>query len=423
MAHAISRHFYGFMRTLVWVFLLAALPAQAAQVNIAAVVGDAVITTSDVEQRRDLIMATAGIPATSENQQKITPRIVQSLIDETLQLQEAKNQSLTVSDEEVTKALDDMGARGESKESLRDFIKRSGLSMHSLESQLRAQLLWGKVVQRKLRRNVSVSQDEVARTQKSAALAPGEEELRMQAIAIKIMSKEKEAASNKLAEDIALQLKAGSQMPSIAAQYIKQPEVQFNPPVWVPEKSLPGPLQQAMRSLKDNDVTPLLRGGDAIQIIQLLERVTREKQDDTTEYAIKQLAIAVPKKRDKASLAKLRLAASTLRTNPGSCMDESIPKVDLPVDVKFVRTRLGAMSPQQRSIISHLEVGDVSEPLMGPDALRLVVMCEKIEPATGNLPDAEKIRQQLFAEKLELEAQKHLRNLRRDAYIDIKGAQ
>ena len=59
MAHAISRHFYGFMRTLVWVFLLAALPAQAAQVNIAAVVGDAVITTSDVEQRRDLIMATA----------------------------------------------------------------------------------------------------------------------------------------------------------------------------------------------------------------------------------------------------------------------------------------------------------------------------------------------------------------------------
>jgi peptidyl-prolyl cis-trans isomerase SurA len=422
MAHSISRHGYGFMVMVALAMLTP--PAQAAQVNIAAVVGDAVITTSDVEQRRDLIMATAGIPTTIENQQKITPRIVQSLIDETLQLQEAKNQSLTLTDEEVSKAIDDMGARGESKESLRDFIKRSGLSMRSLESQLRAQLLWGKVVQRKLRRNVSVSQDEVARAQKSAASAPGDEELRMQAMVIKIADKDKgAAAATKLAEDIALQLKAGTQMPSIAAQYIKQPEVQFNPPVWVPEKTLPGPLQQALRGMKDNDVTPPLRGGEAIQIIQILERVTREKQDDTTEYAIKQLAISVPKKRDKASLAKLRLAASMLRTNPGSCMDETIPKVDLPVDVKFVRTRLGAMSPQQRSIVSHLEVGDVSEPLMGPDALRLVVMCEKIEPATGNLPDAEKIRQQLFAEKLELEAQKHLRNLRRDAYIDIKGAQ
>ncbi|MFZ4540251.1 MAG: SurA N-terminal domain-containing protein [Rickettsiales bacterium] len=394
--------------------------AHAAQVNIAAVVDDNVITTTDISERRDLIMATAGIPNTVENQQKITPRVVQALIDETLQMQEAKRQSLVVSDADLNKALDAMGTRGDSGETIRDFIRKNGLSQRSLENQIRAQLAWGKVVQRKLRRNVTIAQDEVLRAQKAASTAPGDEEYRVQAIEIAINGKPDNAA--KLAQDIALQLKAGTEMPSIATRYIKQPELRYSAPVWVPEKNLPPVLQQAMRTLKTNEVTPPLRSDTLIQIIQLLDRKTSPKLADTTEYAIKQLAIEVPKQRDKGSLAKLTAVAASLQANPGDCMSETIPKVDLPVEVKFARARLGTMSPQQRSLVSHLEVGDISDPLMGPDALRLIMVCEKTEASSGSLPDAETIRQQLFADKMELEAQKHLRNLRRDAFIDIKGA-
>jgi peptidyl-prolyl cis-trans isomerase SurA len=176
-----------------------------------------------------------------------------------------------------------------------------------------------------------------------------------------------------------------------------------------------------MRSLKNEEITPPLRGEGSIQIIQLLDRKTLPKLDESTEYTIKQLSIAVPKKRDKASLAMLSAVAASLQANAGSCMENAIPKVDLPTEVSFAQVRLGAMSPAQRSVVAHLEVGDISEPLMGPDALRLIMVCEKIEPSSGKLPDAEAIRQQLFADKMDLEAQKHLRNLRRDAYIDIKG--
>lgn len=395
--------------------------AHAADVRIAAIVGEDVITTTDVNERRDLVIATAGIAATPENQQKITPRIVQSLIDESLQLQEAKNQSLTVSDEELNKAIDSLSKRGEKQETVREFIKRSQLSEASFENQLRAQLAWNKVVQRKLRRNVSIAQDEVLRAQKAAMTAPGETELRLQAIEVKIDSKNDAAAVSKLIEEIALQVKAGAEFSSIASRYINQTNVRVSPPIWVGEKTLPPPLQQALRSLTPGAVTPPLRDQGASQLIQLMERKTSLKQADNTEYALKQIAIAVPKKRDKLSMAALQKAASILRADPGSCDASSIPAVDLPTDVQFLRTHLGDMTPQQRSVVSHLEVGQVSEPLLGPDALRLVALCEKIEPAGGNLPDSETIRQQLFAEKLELEAQKHLRNLRRDAFIDIKG--
>ena len=48
------------------------------------------------------------------------------------------------------------------------------------------------------------------------------------------------------------------------------------------------------------------------------------------------------------------------------------------------------------------------------------MLCERTEPAS-KLPNADVVRQRLFGEKMELEAQKLLRNLRRDAFIDIKS--
>ncbi len=403
--------------------LCSVVPLQAAaqSVGIVAVVGDDVITTADVGARRDLIMATSGIEPTPENQEKITPRIVQVLIDEMLEMQEAKRQSLEVPDDELNKAIDALATRGDTKESIREFIKRRGLSMASLESQMRAQLAWTKVVQRKLRRNVTVTQEEVQRAQKAAANS-AESQIRIQALEVGIPNAAAEAKFVALAESMATDLKGGAQMAEVAIRYVKQPEVKFSQPTWVPEQGLPPILQQALRNVKAGEYTPPLRAGNAIQILQVVERKTIAPLDGDTEYAIKQLAIEVPKKRDKANLAKLSAVAATLQADYGSCDSEAIPKVELPTAVNFTRLKVSVMSPQQRSIIGNLEVGDVSDPLMAPDALRLVVVCEKTEPSAGNLPEAEGIRKQLFADKMELEAQKHLRNLRRDAYIDIKGA-
>ena len=66
-----------------------------------------VITSTDLNERLALVMSNSEIPNTPENQQHITPRIVQSLIDEALELQEAKHQSITIPDADIDKMLDD----------------------------------------------------------------------------------------------------------------------------------------------------------------------------------------------------------------------------------------------------------------------------------------------------------------------------
>lgn len=406
----------------VWA-IASALPlsAVAERIGIAAIVNDDVITTTEVSERRSLIMATSGVPDTEENRAKMTPRITQSLIDEALQLQEAKRQSLSVTDDEVNKAIDALApARGQPAGTLKQSIAAKGLSTRSLENQIRAQLAWTKFVQRKLRRNVTITQDEVLRAQQSQAAAPGATELKIAVLSVPIKRAEDEAAGIKLGDTIAAAFKSGAAMPEIAAQYAGQSQVQFTPPAWVPEDNLQPALQQALRGIQPGAVTPPIRSGGGIQFVSLLDRKTIKKQSDATEIALKQILVPAPTKRDKASLEALKSTAAALRKNPGNCDDEKLPPTALPAQVKFARTQVGLLSPEQRSIIAQLEVGGVSEPILTPDALRLVMLCEKIEPSSGYLPDAVEVRQKLFAEKIELEAQKQLRNLRRDAFISIK---
>jgi peptidyl-prolyl cis-trans isomerase SurA len=400
----------------------AAAQAEPTHVAIAAIVGDDVITTTDLAERRDLIMAISAIPATPENQKKITPRILQSLIDETLELQEAKRQSFTITDDEVSKALAELSAtHNQQPGSLKDFVRDHGLSMHSLENQFRAQLAWTKVVQRKLRHNVTISQDEITRAQEAQASAPGANELHLAAITIPATSPAAFTDATARAEEIEGQVKKGESLPDIAAHYLGRSDVQFSPPAWMAEDTLPPMIQQALRDLKPGETTPPLRATSSIQFLQMLDRRVVKKEEGASEVTIKQITVPVPARRTKPMLQKLDKTVDALRASPGSCMDTNLPAMELPAQASFAHAKMGMLNPDQRAVLAHLEVGDVSAPLPGPDAVRLIMLCEKIEPAAGNLPDAEEVRKQLFTAKLELEAEKELRNLRRDTFIDIKG--
>ena len=89
--------------------ITAALPrptaAQGVQ-RIAAVVNDDVISAYEVTQRVMMVMVTGRIPDTEENRRRLSAQILRNMIDEQLQLQEAKRLNIRVSDEDESMGLD-----------------------------------------------------------------------------------------------------------------------------------------------------------------------------------------------------------------------------------------------------------------------------------------------------------------------------
>src|SRR5437773_6234838 len=123
-------------------------PSGAApQLGIAAVVNDEVISIFDLISRVRLVMLSSNIADTPETRQRIAPQVLRSLIDEKLQLQEAKRQSVTASDEELNKGLDQIEKQNNMRSGqLNEFMKSRGLDRGQLVDQLTASIVWAKLV-------------------------------------------------------------------------------------------------------------------------------------------------------------------------------------------------------------------------------------------------------------------------------------
>ena len=398
-------------------------PAIAERITIVATVNDDIITSTDLSERRSLVMNASDIPNTPENVQRVTPRVLQSLIDESLQMQEAKRSAITISDAELDKTLDNMGeTKTGAPGSLRKAIVAKGLSLRSLQNQIRATLAWNKVVQRKLRRNVTISRDELLRAQQAQASDPGVEESRVTALILPITAADKVEKMQKMAGDISASLKSGQDLAVVGSRYVASGDAQVTPPVWVNEENLPPELAKTLQTLKAGETSNPIRIGNSVQFVKLLEKRVTKKPSISTEVLIKQISVDVPAKPTKDILVKLNDTEQLIRNNPGSCEDTTMVPTKMPLDVKFARLKMGDLPGEQRSTIARLGVGDLSEPLVAPGKMRLVLLCERVD-MSGSTADMEGLRQQLFGEKIELEAQKHLRNLRRDATIDIRSDQ
>ena len=401
--------------------LLACGVAHAAPIRIAAIVNDDVITTADVSARRDFVIATSEVPDSPDARRMVGRRVLDALINETLEMQEARRLSIEVSDEEIDAAIGGMEKqRQRPPGSLRAFIKERGLVEQTMLQQVRAQLSWNKVVERRLRRSVDIAQDEIARAQVAQAAAPGAPEVRIAAISLPITGPQEEPKVAALAEDLARQLNEGAEFMALAQQLAGTGKAAMNPPVWVPEESLQPGMQQALRTLQPGQVTQPLRSQNSYQLISLLDRRMSKPTPDNTEVAVKQFTVALPAQRTPAVMMEAKQTVEAIQANPGTCEDMNSGAPAGKAETTFVRATYQQMTRDLRGVIEHIGVTEMSEPLLGDQAVLLVMLCERIEPSVS-LPDAAVVRREIYNEKLELEAQKALRNLRRDAFIEIKN--
>ena len=79
---------------------------QAQETRIAAVVNNDIVTLDDVGARLLLLMRSSGIPDTPQNRQQLQRRVLQQLIDEKLEIQEAKRYKVVADKNEVERALE-----------------------------------------------------------------------------------------------------------------------------------------------------------------------------------------------------------------------------------------------------------------------------------------------------------------------------
>ena len=121
-----------------------------------ALVNGDIITGTDVDQRLALILAANDNKVSPEEKERLRLQVLRNLIDETLQIQEAKANEITVEPKEVDQAFGRVARNYErTPEQMRGWLRQMGSSERSIKRQIEGELAWSRLLRRRVDINVS----------------------------------------------------------------------------------------------------------------------------------------------------------------------------------------------------------------------------------------------------------------------------
>jgi peptidyl-prolyl cis-trans isomerase SurA len=213
-------------------FLLMALavlpPSYAATVrheNIAVIVNDSAITQSDIDARMKLIMTSSGLPDRPEVRAKVRPQIINTLIEEKIKIQEAKKLKLFVDQNDINNAVATLADQNKMTSVLFEKMLQSrGIKVSTLRDQIEVQLLWGRVVARQIKPNITIYDRDIDAAYQRLTAMVGQTEYAVHEILLTQTRARDEAENRDLAAKIIPEIRKNPQsFPMIAKQFSKAP--------------------------------------------------------------------------------------------------------------------------------------------------------------------------------------------------------
>lgn len=397
------------------------------QAGIAAVVNDDIITSLDLEARVRLAVATSGLADSQETRTRIVAQVLRSLVDEELQQQEASRLRIRVTEEEIDGAIENINRQRQLPPgTFENFLVSRDIPVETVRDQAEAQIAWSKVVMQDLRNRVRVGADEVERERETLASGKDITEYNLSSLVLPVDSADEDGSVHALADKLAAEVAGGANFTMLAEQFSAGSAelVDQNQYRWVQLHQLEPALARAVSSLKKGQISPVLRSSTGYHIIRLNDRrVTNLKKVADSEVVLRLITMHLHEQAPREEAEILLDIANEIARNPGTCMQKQVAGVSslesLEIGVKFQRVAFRELQPDVQQLLVGLRVGEVSTPYASPEGIHLVQLCERVEKPSM-LPPAQEVQNRLFQQKLAMESAKRLRDLRREALIDVR---
>ena len=409
------------------VLLFGSLPvaAQQGSQRIVAVVNDESITAYDVEQRIRLTLGPAAQMPNAEQLRRLSSQVLRSMIDERLQMQEAKRLGITVQQDELEDAVSRVERQNNlAPGKLSEAFKVSGLSMSSFEDQAKASIIWPKVVRRRAARLVNVAEDEVDDALEQLKENADKPSHLVSQIFLSVNSPQDETEIRGNIERLYEQLEAGTPFTVLAQQFSQDATAGSGGDAgWVQVGQMPPEVDEVLAKMPVGAVSRPIRSAEGYYIVALRNRrEPRVTAAQDIKVSLNQIFLPISAGARPDEIASQRELAETISETVSGCADmDSVAKEMASSDSGAMGTfRLGELAADMRKIVSALEIGKPSQPFQVEGGLRVVMVCEREEPV-ANLPNRQEVTRILGEQKMELQSRRFLRDLRQSAFVDIRA--
>ncbi|MDE2567701.1 MAG: peptidylprolyl isomerase [Sphingomonadales bacterium] len=382
-----------------------------------------VITGTDIDQRLALIVAANQGKVSPDEMERLRMQVLRNLIDETLQIQEAKASDVAVSDEEVDETYNRVATQNfrKSPAELKAYLDTIGSSPASLKRQIKGELSWQRLLRRNVAPFVSVSEEEVREVMDRLKAAKGTEEYRLGEIYLSANDlNQKQVEAN--AQQIVDQIKKGGSFVAYARQYSQASTASVGGDLgWVRLPQLSPEIADVAKTMQANQLVgpfPVRGGYDILYMIDKRQVLTSDPRDAI--LSLKQISIEFPAgiSKDDAT-KKAQQFSQTVQAIKGcgeaDAAAKSVGATVVDNDQVKARDLPGAL---QETVLK-LNVGEATPPFGSlQDGVRVLMLCGRDDPKVDQGPSFDQLMSQMEDDRINKRAQTYLRDLRRDAVIE-----
>ncbi|MCB1743220.1 MAG: peptidylprolyl isomerase [Gammaproteobacteria bacterium] len=398
--------------------------------RIVAVVNDDVIVETELRARLAEVSAQLRNSNTALPSRDVLARqVLERMVLDLLQVQLARSTGIKVEDEELNQAI--LRIAEQNKLSLRDFravLERDGYDYASFREQIRREMLIARVRQQQVERRVNVSSREVDNfLAHSGGINTGGTQYRLGHILLAVpeqASADDIASARERGEAVLRQLADGEDFARTAVAYSSGPNaLQGGDLGWREGGNLPPFLLDAVAGLQEGQVSGLIRSPNGFHIVKLLgkrgeDRIVVEqihaqhiliKLTELVDDAEAQRRLEVLRERivngeDFADIARAHSDDTTSAMRGG--------------DLGWLNP--GDTVPEFERQMHSLASGGVSRPFRTQFGWHIVQVVERREHDDTDQVKRARATERIRARKLDEEYQSWLRQLRDEAYVEIR---
>lgn len=390
-----------------------------------AIVNKSVITGTDVDQRIAMIAALNKVEVQGDELQRLRLQVLRQLIDETIEIQEAKRREIEIKRDEIDANLNRIGSSYEmTRPQLAAFLRERGSSEASLRAQIEGELAWRRVLSRRVEPFVNVSDEEVNAILARLKASQGAEEYQLKEIFLSSTPEQQQAVAGRAQQMIDEIRKQSRSFEYFAANFSEATTRAVGGDLgWVRAAQLPDALAANAAQMQVGQIAGPVDVGGGYSILWMVDKrrvLSADPRDAKLDLRQITIDFTSGMTRDQTSAAAARFTEA-VRDLKG-CGD--VQAVADRIGAKVVtndQNRIRDLPPQLQDIMLRMQVGQATPTFGTPESgVRTLVLCGRDDPKAGELPSAERLKSGLETDRVNRVAMRMLRDLRRDAVIEYK---
>jgi len=398
--------------------------------SIVAVVNEDIILSSELDNATRAIVKQLNEKGTPIPAKSILDKeVLDKLIIESLQLQIAETNGITIDDSQLNAEVKDLAENnGVSLTEFREILERDGYSYQDFREDLRKQLTIMQVRRMMVASTIKVNDQEVDNllaTLKSSGQGGTEYHLGHILIAIPEAASPGEVQATKARAERTLQrLRGGADFAEVAlVESDSQTALEGGDLGWRNLGQLPSMFLDTVKNMQVGEISDLIRSSGSFHIIKLLDKRGDERHfveqtrarhilikpdevntDEDVRTRIEQLEIRLRGGEDFATLA-LANSQDTLSAAKGG-------------DLGWLNE--GDTVPEFENAMNSLATGEISQPVQSEFGWHLIQVQERRTHDSTEEYERTKVRNLIRARKYEEELVLWLRRLRDESYVEYR---